>query len=282
MELTRYQAECDFENLKELTYDSDWEDKSFDEYDYIYPFTNDRIKSIFNNLDVTGGLLTVTGSGDHALNGILHGATRIVSFDINKLAKYFSELKRIAILTLEYDEFIEFYRIDRSLKIPNHNIFVKDISKPLYYKVCSNLDFANARFFELLIEFLFNTGRSNFSYRQFNPLENEYIDPFKYYELKEKIQSVLIEYIDSDIITLDKKLNDDKYSAIVFSNILNYFSLGELKGFYKMVQSTYSKKLSEDGIIQLGIGSKKQKDCMFKGSYRLNPKFIYFHKDYVL
>ena len=45
MGLTISEAERDFEKLRELSYSDDTNDMGFESYDYIYPFTNDRIKS---------------------------------------------------------------------------------------------------------------------------------------------------------------------------------------------------------------------------------------------
>lgn len=76
----------------------------------LYDWTNENFK-LYPNVDLTGKkVLTVTGSGDHVLNCVLKGATKIDAFDINVFAKYYSALKCAMISSYGYYTFR--YKID--------------------------------------------------------------------------------------------------------------------------------------------------------------------------
>ena len=78
----------------------------------FYPFyavTNENL-GYFADLNIAGkDALTVTGSGDHALNLAFFGAKSVETFDINHLTFLAFDLKKNAILHLSRKEFIEFY-----------------------------------------------------------------------------------------------------------------------------------------------------------------------------
>ena len=54
-------------------------------------------------------VLSVTGSGDQALNAVFFGAKSVETFDINQLAFLFYDLKEAALLHLSREEFLDFY-----------------------------------------------------------------------------------------------------------------------------------------------------------------------------
>ena len=93
---------------------------------WLYPFTNENIKGYYSKINFKNkNVLTVTASGDHALNALLLGANCVETFDSNPLAKYYSELKIAGIKTLSLEEFILFF-YNKSFKT-NKYFFDKDI-----------------------------------------------------------------------------------------------------------------------------------------------------------
>ena len=71
---------------------------------WLYPFTNENIGAYFSKLDFKDkSVLTVTSSGDHIINSILMGAKEVDAFDVNPLAKHYSELKIAAIKSLTFE-----------------------------------------------------------------------------------------------------------------------------------------------------------------------------------
>lgn len=77
---------------------------------WIYPFTNENINGyidMFNLKDKS--LLTTGSSGDQAINAILKGCKDITIIDINPFTKYYFNLKKAALLILNYEEFCKFF-----------------------------------------------------------------------------------------------------------------------------------------------------------------------------
>ena len=69
------------------------ENSSFENYDRVYPFTNEAIKLYYKYFKLDEKLLTVAASGDQLLHAILQGCKSATMFDINKLTKYYVNLK---------------------------------------------------------------------------------------------------------------------------------------------------------------------------------------------
>ncbi len=79
------------------------------EYNKNYMNVTENIKAYMPFLKGTyKSALLPTSSGDHVLEAILDGITNITCFDINHLAKYFTELKFAAIKNFSKNEFIYF------------------------------------------------------------------------------------------------------------------------------------------------------------------------------
>lgn len=103
---------------------------------WLYPFTNENISGYYSKLNFKDkNILTVTASGDHALNAFLLGANNIDSFDSNPLAKYYVELKIASIKSLSLEEFILFFYNKSSFKISKYYL-----NKDIYLKVRNNLN----------------------------------------------------------------------------------------------------------------------------------------------
>ena len=92
--------------------------EGFKEISPLFRFSNENISEYyklynFNNKDV----LTVIGSGDQALSAIYRGAKKVDVFDINKLSYYLLMLKKYAIKSLTYNEFITFFNPSTEISI---------------------------------------------------------------------------------------------------------------------------------------------------------------------
>ena len=80
---------------------------SFGNFDPSYLWTNEDMK-LYPKENLKGkNILTITSSGDHALNAILNGATNIDSFDVNLFSKYVSALKIAMIKKYGYYDFFK-------------------------------------------------------------------------------------------------------------------------------------------------------------------------------
>ena len=72
-----------------------FDDNDFSEkYDTIYFHSNENLKDIFSEIDVTNkDVLTVLGSGDQVFYSYNNGARNVEAFDRNKLAIYYYYLR---------------------------------------------------------------------------------------------------------------------------------------------------------------------------------------------
>lgn len=277
MEITKQMVDEDFMQLKGLAkIGKDIHSPYFCSYDNIYPFTNDRLKDIFKTLDTSNGVLTVTASGDQALMAILNGAPYVKMFDINHLAKYFAIFKFTSISCLSYDEFIRLYKINELFSNYIAGGFLTNPDVKLYNKVCSNMDYVCARFFELLYEFMETATvgeKFNLVNIKYYPKLAGYLTRNDYEELKWKIKNIsAFDFIDCSIFNLKQNLGNEIYSAMVFSNISSYFNKSELENYLKLLKSL-EENLTNDGLIQAGYGTIKYKpDSIGKNS--MNPKFV--------
>lgn len=280
MTLTKQIVATDFMQLKGLAKIGNIYTHSFGKYDSVYPFTNDDLKAIYKKLDSSGGVVTVTASLDHALMAVLNDAPYIKMFDINHLAKYFAYFKLIAIISLDYDEFLKLYKIN----IPFSNYaaggFLNEINVDLYYKVLSNMNPILKYFFELFYDFFItatNREKCNIINNKYYPKLSGYLNRKDYEILKQKLKSIKsIEFIDCNIFELKKHLGNEKYSAMVFSNISTYFNDKELND-YLLLLKQLEKNLTENGLIQAGYGNIRS--AFNPGKNRMNPKFVDSHKN---
>lgn len=193
---------------------------------WLYPFTTENIKGYYKYIDFSKkDILTVTSSGDHALNAYLLGADNVDTFDINPLAKYYSELKVACIKTLTLEEFILFLYNKNIFGIPKYYM-----NKSIYKKIRKELDDKYRYFWD----YVFNTYTPKELYRSFIFTDdfldikgltqsNIYFNKEYYYKLKDILQHKRINYYDCDIkdlININKK-----YNIILLSNILACLNL---------------------------------------------------------
>lgn len=88
----------------------------------LYPFTTENLAGYLGRINFSGkSVLTVHGSGDHALNAFFLGAKSVASFDVNARTSYFSELKFAALKTLDRREFLDFISPRRNAKTSWHH-----------------------------------------------------------------------------------------------------------------------------------------------------------------
>ncbi len=285
MKITKQMADEDFFKLEALAIvGKDQFAPYFCKYDNIYPFTNDRLSDIFNFLDSSKGVLTVTASGDQALMAILNGAPYVKMFDINCLAKYFTIFKFMAISCLSYEEFKKLYKVNVPFSNSIAGGFLASPDVNLYNKVCSNLNYPCASFFEQLYEFMKTASvdeKFNLINIKYNPKLSGYLTRKNYEELKQKLKEIKnIDFVDCSIFDLKKHLDNESYSAMVFSNISSYFNKEELKEFLKLLKSLNSN-LTSDGLVQAGYGTIKYENCIDIGKNGIIPKFVDEHKNYL-
>lgn len=195
---------------------NDKDSKLLHEFNYIYPFTNENIAGYMHDLDLTNKkIVSVAGSSDHVINAISRGASDITAFDVNPLAKYYFDLRIAAIKTLSYYNYIrafiygentiDYDTID-SLDMPEDS---KDFWLGKRYIIRNNWSgLRNSSLFGCQ-----NVDPNSLLYC------NLYFDEYVYEDIKSRINSVNINYIQTNLkdLTLDKQ-----YDYMFLSTISDY------------------------------------------------------------
>ncbi|MCK4997253.1 DUF3419 family protein [Candidatus Pacearchaeota archaeon] len=224
----------------------------------IYLYGTEAIGVYYKKFDLKNkSVLTVNGSGDQVLDAYYFGAKRVVGFDLVKNTKYMLDLKVAALKELDYKGFLDFFG-DKS-KLGNFN-------RETYSSLEKHLENETSKFFDNLFEKYNRDGKrllesDNFRKRKEFYEKLEVINPFlaneeNYLKMKKIISNKKIEFIESDIKDIYKKV-DDKFDLINLSNVLNYVSKDyEKRGIKNPLEIIYRESifnlketLSKDGKI---------------------------------
>lgn len=192
---------------------------NFSSIEETYFFTNEDMHLYKEENLKDKRVLTITSSGDHALNSILNGAKIIDSFDINLYSKYISALKIAMIKRYNYHDFykkIEWIILNKNFRYNENISIIEDIKNYLTldeYKFLNYLDVMfiknpNAFYNIINLSIIHNLNR---------------YEEQKYYKiLKRNLKDVKITYHDCDVLNILKELNYNKYDVIYISNVLEH------------------------------------------------------------
>jgi adenine-specific DNA methylase len=193
--------------------------------------------------------LTITGSGDQALELILLGFKNIYLIDIQPFSQYFAELKFIAIQHLSLQEFKKFFYIsEQSFSYHSYQKLRQFLSP-----ICEsfwNIEYQKHQFngYLLRTSSLFKTEYEKQSQHEKNI---PYLtNPSQYLFLQEALEKVSIEFLTGDYQTYSFK---QKYDCILLSNIADYshkiFPINSIQNFKTyFVQKSFSH-LNEQGFL---------------------------------
>lgn len=191
---------------------------SFGNFDPSYLWTNEDMK-LYPKENLKGkNILTITSSGDHALNAILNGGSMIDSFDVNIFSKYVSALKIAMIKKYGYYDF--FKRMDWIENMESLNFNSKENIIDSIREYLSHDEYL----FWSTFEYLRINNKVNFNdvINVYGSLKNNaYTDAFSYNKLKRNLKKAKITYYDSDIMDIEKSVNK-KYDRVFLSNVLEY------------------------------------------------------------
>lgn len=218
---------------------------------WTYPFTNENIKGYYNEIDFNDKeVLVPTSSGDHAINALYKNAKSINCFDINPLAKYYSELKIAALKNLNYEEFIAF------LYNKNKIICSSDyLNKGIYDYIKSSMEDKYRIFWDTILEEYssYKISKSNFFTNDFLNIRclkaaNLYLKESNYYYTQKLLANKKIKYLDCNITDLDKL--DRRYDIIILSNIPAYLNqFYENDDYLKNLKNLLNNIKKESSII---------------------------------
>ena len=253
-------------------------DDSFGNCSRIYSMTTENIWGYLKSFNLENKkVLTVAGSGDQRLNCLLAGAEDVVCFDINPITNLLIKLKDAAVVSLNFEEFINFFNI-YTRKYGKHYSFM---DKKLFEKIAPILDEDALDFFSFIVNEATNLDLRKVFWKTDNKFEvlsqvNNYLNPDSYEELKDILKNKKVNFINSSINSLPDRLNDDNYDFILLSNISDYIHKCYGKdGFndFKETIDSLNEKLNNDGIIQVGyIYSQYRNDSSLYSKFRIDEE----------
>lgn len=213
---------------------------TFHSESFIYKKTNEKLNEFIDLLLNKDKVLSVIGSGDQILNTLLTKPSKIDAFDISVFPKFFLKLKIASIKSLSRDEYIKFF-------FSTTETFLDEYYDDLYFdKIRKELDDETEDFWTYLFQYndwydIYNSTlfSSESVFEEQAIIQNKYLDNNEYYKLRDILQNVQINYIESNL--LDLKINDT-YDLIYLSNILEYVK-----------KSAYFDKIDELSVKNKGI-----------------------------
>ena len=213
---------------------------TFHSESFIYKKTNEKLNEFIDLLLNKDKVLSVIGSGDQILNTLLTKPSKIDAFDISVFPKFFLKLKIASIKSLSRGEYIKFF-------FSTTETFLDEYYDDLYFdKIRKELDIEAEDFWTYLFQYndwydIYNSTlfSSESVFEEQAIIQNKYLDNDEYYNLRDILQSVQINYIESNL--LDLKINDT-YDLIYLSNILEYVK-----------KSAYFDKIDELSVKNKGI-----------------------------
>lgn len=188
----------------------------------IYSFSTENVNSYMKYFNLKNhSLLTVGSSGDQILNAYNNGCRDITLIDVNPFAPYYIYLKIAGIISLDYQEFQQFFFKYIGLKT-NY----KRYSLELFNKLSNNLkalDYDSFYFFneifnkysrEKISDYLMNDDENN--YRVIKSINNYLHDEESYNKTKKILKDIYFKYINENIFNFNSNL---KYDNIFLSNL---------------------------------------------------------------
>lgn len=253
--------------------------KLFTTFSKIYPMTSENIKDTYKLFDLTNkDILTVISSGDHILSAILNGAKNVDAFDINYLTEYYYHFKKAIIETYDLEKFkdILLYNI-----IP-----IGKIKEKWYINFRDNIDEKYQAFWDEIINYSLSNNYPLNSLILACPDYFHLIDYLKedtYNKLKEQLPNVKVNFIQSDLLHLDKHLTKN-YDFMFFSNIADYIGISKTKEYSK---TKLIKNLKDNGTIAYAYMYNAEKRIVRRfeknNAYPINSACKAIdNKDYVL
>lgn len=217
-------------------------------FNKIYPGTTENIRGYIDLFDLENkSLLTVGSSSDQVINACFNGCQDITLIDINPFTKEFFYLKKAAIETFNYSEYLEFlsfygdfFKNSKALNIEALNKILpimEDKESLIFWKYL----FENFKVQKIKRNLFNNDIQLKYELIYSNKyLENEN----NYQKIKSKIKNLHPYFINSDIYNYELKRN---YDNIFLSNMPDYYEVDETYQLFDKIKSN----LNEHGKIQI-------------------------------
>lgn len=219
------------------------------DFNNLYPFTTENIKGYIEQFDLNNkSLLTVGSSTDQIINSAYYNCKNQTSIDICPYTKYYFYLKKAALLTLKYNEFLTYfsYKNYPAIFLNNKKVFNLESFEQLKGILKEINEEAFLFWNELYNRFIpIDIRKKLFSYDEYKISIlreiNTYLkDKNTYNEMKDKIIDIEPTFITADLSEIDI---NEKYDNIWFSNIGAYYPIE----FTKILIEKYDKNLNTGG-----------------------------------
>ena len=239
--------------LKNKTATNDF--ASFTNYSPTYLVTNENQTAALKEFDVKDkDILCVTSSGDFAFNALSLGARKVVTFDINKFAKYVLALKVATVKTYPDEKLYAGFWLSNSPYFLSYNKFLEirgNLSKDAFdfwthvYTFLNNANntLNNTDFFRNII---YNTNILQEKY-------NLYYKATYYEQLRKRILTTNIDSYDLDITKINTLKSNYQFDVVYLSNIIQYYAtingLGSKEKVYKFLEEVKKELLRNNGTL---------------------------------
>lgn len=227
--------------------------QSSDRFNQIYSFATENI-SYIQHLELVQKTtaFTITGSGDQAILLVARNFKEITCLDSNYLAKFFAELKIVAMQHFSFDEFITFFK-------NNNNAFdYKKFKKISHFLSPETEKFWNQQYihfhyngFKIRTSHLFNLLHDHWDNKIHNVpyLTSETL----YLEIQSKLHSVCFSFITQDFLDYSSQQHNQQFDLILLSNIADYSHKMFKDDYIKSFKSHFVEKslsfLNSDGLL---------------------------------
>ena len=227
----------------------------FTNYSPTYLVTNENQTAALKEFDVKDkDILCVTSSGDFAFNALSLGARKVVTFDINKFARYVLDLKVATIKTYPNVKLYAGFWLSNSPYFLSYAKFLEirgNLSKEAFdfwtyvYTFLNNANntLNNTDFFRNII-YNTNTLQERF---------NLYYDALYYEQLRRSVLTTKIDSYDMDITKINALKSAYQFDVVYLSNIIQYYAtingIDSKEKVYKFLESVKKDLLRKDGTL---------------------------------
>lgn len=213
----------------------------------IYPYTTENISGYVDMFDYENKTtLTVGSSADQVLSMGLKGALQVDVIDVCPYTKFYFYLKKAAIMTLDYNAFLEFFCYDNYPRTFKKN--KKVFNKQSYNKIKDTLrllDYESFLFWDELFnlydpirirDYLFSNDEDQLRViTKIVPyLDNENV----YNRFRKDVIKIVPNFITADIFEYDF---NKKYDNVVLSNICKYYGIRGLRSLMDKLSNYLNK-----------------------------------------
>lgn len=205
--------------------------KNFDDFagvNQLYAFNTENSASVFfaeedkiKNAVVT----TITGSGDANLDLFLRGANKIISFDVNLIAKFYAELKFIAAKNLSFDEFRKFFLTMDETIFRKIECFLSRDTRKFWQELYSYVKIIDARIKGGESGGLFYPTNYVFSANETSGNSMGYYNAKNYPKLQELLKNKSLDditFVTCDLLDISTSVNLEESTYVYLSNVMDF------------------------------------------------------------